>query len=247
MDYDEYNDHLLAAIYDDDNPAGEDHDYYRALAMRLEATHITDLGCGTGMLTVTLTGPGRTVVGIDPATAMLARAATRPSEGAVEWRLGTSTLIDAEANDLIIMTGNVAMHILGSDWHSTLDYIARGLKSGGVLAFETRNPQAMAWTQWSDPGSERSTIVGRLRESTITTVPDTDGVVTMRCHNEFVDANRILDVEQKLQFRTLEQITADLHRAGLTLSHVWEDWKRTPFAHTAAAPLMVVEASLTAR
>ncbi|MHA7154233.1 class I SAM-dependent methyltransferase [Arthrobacter sp. TMN-50] len=142
MDYDEYNDDLLAAIYDDDNPDGEDHDYYRALAERLKATHITDLGCGTGILTVTLAGPGRTVVGIDPAAAMLARAAARPSEDAVEWRLGTSTLIDVEANDLIIMTGNVAMHILGSDWQATLDNIARGLKSGGVLAFETRNPQA---------------------------------------------------------------------------------------------------------
>ncbi|MBG6192269.1 putative TPR repeat methyltransferase [Arthrobacter sp. CAN_A212] len=144
MDYNEYNDDLLAAIYDDDNPDGEDHDYYRALTKRLKATHITDLGCGTGILTVTLVASGRNDVGIDPAAAMLARAANRSSGDAVEWRLGTSTLIDDEANDLIIMTGNVAMHILGSDWHATLDNIARGLKSGGVLAFETRNPQALA-------------------------------------------------------------------------------------------------------
>ncbi|MHA7154234.1 hypothetical protein [Arthrobacter sp. TMN-50] len=72
-------------------------------------------------------------------------------------------------------------------------------------------------------------------------------MVTMHCHNEFIDANRVVDVEQRLQFRTLKQITADLHRAGLTVSNVWGDWKRTPFTHTAAEPLMVIEASPTTR
>lgn len=245
MDYDEYDDDLLAAIYDDDNPDGQDHDYFRALADSLDATRITDLGCGTGILTVTLVAPGRRVIGIDPAAAMLARAAARPYGDAVEWRLGTSKLIDAGENDLAIMTGNVAMHVLGNDWHASLSDIGRGLKPGGVLAFETRNPQARAWTKWNDPGSERCTIVGRLRESTTTTSPDADGVVTMHCHNEFIDADRVVDIEQRLQFRTAEQITADLHNAGLTVLRIWRDWDRTPFTDSAAEPLMVFEASPT--
>lgn len=243
MDYDEYDDDLLAAIYDDDNPDGQDHDYYRALAARLHATRITDLGCGTGILTVTLVAPGRRVLGIDPAAAMLGRAAARPGGDAVEWRLGTSKLIDAGESDLITMTGNVAMHILGNDWHTTLSDIRRGLKPGGVLAFETRNPEARAWTRWNDPGSERSTAVGRLRESTTTTAPDADGVVTMGCHNEFLDADCVVDVEQRLQFRTAGQVTADLNNAGLTVLRIWRDWNRTPFTGSAAEPLMVFEAS----
>jgi 2-polyprenyl-3-methyl-5-hydroxy-6-metoxy-1,4-benzoquinol methylase len=59
--YDEYDDDFLAAIYDGDNPDGRDHDYYRGLATSLTAIHITDLGCGTGILTVTLATQGRTV------------------------------------------------------------------------------------------------------------------------------------------------------------------------------------------
>ncbi|MHA7264667.1 class I SAM-dependent methyltransferase [Arthrobacter sp. TMN-37] len=243
MDYDEYNDELLAAIYDDDNPDGRDHDYYRTLATRLNATRITDLGCGTGILTVTLVAPGRTVTGIDPAAAMLARASSRAQGDAVEWRLGTSNLIDAGENDLVIMTGNVAMQILGKDWHATLKDIARGLKPGGVLAFESRNPQARAWTEWNDPGSERNTGVGRLRERTITTAPNSDGVVTMQCRNEFIDANHVVDVEQDLQFRTFDQITEDLDRADLTVLNVWKDWNGTPFTGSAVEPIMVFEAS----
>lgn len=141
------------------------------------------------------------------------------------------------------MTGNVAMHILGEDWHATLKDIARGLKPGGVLAFETRNPQARTWTKWNDTGSERSTVVGRLWETTTTTAPNPDGVVTMQCHNEFIDAGHIVDVEQRLQFRTLDQITADLNLAGLMVTNVWRDWNGAPFTDSATELIMVVEAS----
>jgi trans-aconitate methyltransferase len=243
MDYDEYNDDLLAAIYDGDNPNGRDHDYYRALATKLNAARITDLGCGTGILTVTLVAPRRKIVGIDPAAAMLARASSRGLGDSVEWRLGTSNLIDAGVNDLVIMTGNVAMHILGDDWYATLRDISQGLKRGGVLAFETRNPKTRAWTKWNDPGSERNTVVGRLRESTMTKEPDPDGVLKMQCHNEFIDANHIVDVEQHLQFRTVDQITADLNRAGFSVLHVWSDWDGAPFTGSAAEPIMIFEAS----
>lgn len=121
-----YEDKLLAAIYDDDNPDGPDHEYFRELARDTAPTRITDLGCGTGLLTATLTGPGRVVVGIDPAAAMLERAAARPGGDTVEWRLGTSELIESDACELIVMSGNVAMHILGDAWIANLRDISRG-------------------------------------------------------------------------------------------------------------------------
>lgn len=68
----------LVDLYDIDNPDGPDHDFYRALADRCAAPTILDLGCGTGMLTVSLAREGRRVVGIDPSPTMLAsRAAAR--------------------------------------------------------------------------------------------------------------------------------------------------------------------------
>lgn len=89
-------------LYDSDNPDGPDHDYFRQLAARVGADRITDLGCGTGILTVTLAAPGRVVVGIDPDEAMLNRAARREGGDKVEWHLGTSEQIGPESADLII-------------------------------------------------------------------------------------------------------------------------------------------------
>ncbi len=237
----------LAILYDSDNPDGPDHDYFRELASRVGARRITDLGCGTGLLTVTLAEAGRTVTGIDPDEAMLNRAAHRDGTERVEWQRGTSEHVKPDSADLVIMSGNVAMHILGNDWHRTLCDIATGLVPGGTLAFETRNPKAQAWRQWNDPLSERETVVGRLRESVSTSEPDQEGIVTMSCHNEFVDDGATLAVEQQLQFRSLEKVTSDLRKAGLEVVAVWSNWRRDTFMNTTEQHLMIFEARRPAR
>ena len=242
MDVGAYDDELLAAIYDDDNPDGADHDYFRSVADEISAASITDLGCGTGILTVTLAGPGRIVAGIDPAAAMLARAESRPGGDCVEWRLGTSELIDREANDLIIMSGNVAMHILGEVWSSALRDIARGLKPGGRLVFESRNPLAEAWTKWNSSREVRNTAVGKLRETETVSEPDSNGIVTMTCSNDFIDTGRIVETTQRLQFRSFDTLVRDLTAAGLRVVNVWRSWDRTPFTGKASEQLMVIEA-----
>lgn len=72
------SDWRLASVYDIDNPDGPDHDFFRHIAEQVAARHIVDLGCGTGLLTVTLPGPGRSVTGIDPDPAS-ARASCEPA------------------------------------------------------------------------------------------------------------------------------------------------------------------------
>ena len=238
-----YEDELLAAIYDDDNPDGPDHDYFRELARNLSATRITDLGCGTGMLTATLTGPGRVVVGIDPAATMLERAEARPGGDDVEWRLGTSEMIEPDSSDLIVMSGNVAMHILGDSWAASLAAISRGLREGGVLAFESRNPLARAWRNWNSPAQTRTTAVGQLRETTSVSEPDDDGIITMDCVNEFLDVDRTINVSQRLQFRTFNTIRDDLDAAGMRVRNVWRNWDHTPFSGSENEPLLIVEAA----
>ena len=111
-----YDDARVAALYDLDNPPGEDHAYFRRAAEESGARRIVDLGCGTGSLTVTLTGDDRAVVGIDPAEAMLRVARARPGGDRVEWRRGTAELIEPASADLVIMSGNVAMHLIDQDW-----------------------------------------------------------------------------------------------------------------------------------
>lgn len=172
---------LLASIYDFDNPDGSDHDFYRQLANDIYAQSIINLGCGTGVLTTTLAVQERNVLGIDPASAMLEVARNHQNSDEVAWIGGDCDKIFPDSADLIIMTGNVAMHILGNDWYKTLQYIAYGLKYGGTVAFETRNPKAQAWKNWHQENELRDTPAGKIRETTLTDPPDDQGIVTM--HN----------------------------------------------------------------
>ena len=94
--------------------------------------------------------PGRTVIAIDPAPAMLAKASSRPGGWEVEWRLGTSDQITPSSTEVVVMSGNVARHIVGGAWHETLRDVAAGLRDGGSLVFESRNPLARAWLDWND-------------------------------------------------------------------------------------------------
>lgn len=237
-----YDDPRLVAVYDFDNPDGPDHDFFRDMATHSGATRITDLGCGTGLLTVTLCGPGREVTGIDPSSAMLEQARTRQGGDRVQWIQGTSEQITSNSADMVVMSGNVAMHILGAQWHTALSDIARGLRPGGLFAFESRNPEARAWEKWQQEASWRETPAGIVRESLRTDPPGEDGVVVMHSTCEFDDGCGTNEV-QRLQFRSHERIVEDLAMAGLDVTATYRDWNRAPFTGGADQPLMVFVAT----
>src|SRR5690242_19289921 len=97
----------LVGLYDLDNPDGADHAFYRALAAEVGARVIVDLGCGTGLLTRSLAGPGRTVTGVDPSATMLGFARRQPGADAVTWILGDATALPPTGTvDLALCTGN---------------------------------------------------------------------------------------------------------------------------------------------
>lgn len=152
-----YDDPRLAAICGIDNPVGPDHDFFRRMAGEHRVTDIIDLRCGIGVLTVTMTSPSRSVTGIDPTVAMLDHARVHSGSDAATWVLGTGEQIAPESADMVVMSGNVAMH-------TTSGHIARGPRPGGILVFGSRNPEARACEQWNDELAERDTSVGRLRE-----------------------------------------------------------------------------------
>lgn len=147
----------IVDLYDEDNPDGPDHDFYRSLVKEREAQTILDLGCGTGLLTVTLARDSRKVIGIDPSSAMISFARDRPGANQVTWIEGDSSSVPDEQFDFAIMTGNVAQHIQDSDWMSTLHDLRRCMQVDSTLAFESRNPTARAWEEWQsdDRGAGR--------------------------------------------------------------------------------------------
>jgi SAM-dependent methyltransferase len=217
----------IVDLYDLDNPDGPDHDYYRSLAV--DAAHILDVGCGTGILTVTLPAPGRTVVGLDPSPAMLAYARSRPGAGRVTWIDGDTRALPGERFDLILMSGNVAQHIPHGDWERTLGDLRAVAAPGATLAFESRNPDARAWESWvQEVPSVRDTAHGPLTEWSAVE-ERADGTVLLRAFNRFEDTGETVVVEEVLVFRSRDGIEADLRAAGFEVTAVWGDWVRTPF------------------
>ena len=232
----------LVDLYDVDNPDGPDHDFYRALADELGAGSILDVGCGTGILTVTLAAPGRKVVGIDPSHNMLEHAKARPSGEGVDWVLGDSRDIPSGLFDYAVMTGNVAQHIPDSDWPRTLADLRRALRPGGLLAFESRNPARREWVGWaSSEPSSRMTPHGSLQEWMAVTEVE-PGRVRLTAHNLFEDSGDHVIEEQDLVFRDRVSIEGQLHAAGFEVQSVCGDWVRTPFRGDEAVMVFVARA-----
>ena len=230
----------IVALYDLDNPGGVDHDYYRSLAQRPGVHQVVDLGCGTGLLTVTLTAHDRAVTGIDPDRGMLEHARRRPGAERVRWVLGDSSSIEAPA-DLVVMTGNVAQHIVGEAWGRTLGHIAAALRPGGLVAFESRHPAAQVWRTWDRDHSygTRQTAAGPLTEWLEITGIDDAGTVTFDAYNVFHETGEQLVYTDSLAFRDPDQLRTDLAAAGLAVQHLWGGWHRERLSDS--SPVIVVE------
>ncbi|QAY60342.1 class I SAM-dependent methyltransferase [Microbacterium protaetiae] len=231
-----YEDSRLVELYDIDNPDGSDHDFYRSLADEAAASSILDLGCGTGMLTVSFTHAGR-IVGVDPSAAMLAFARTRPGTDRVEWIQGDSRDIPRLDFDYAVMTGNVAQHIGELDWPRTLRDLRRAMRPGATLAFETRNPLARAWENWPSPERRtRATAHGPLVEWMFAD-ETTPGTVRIQAFNLFTETGETVVEDFDLQFRGRMTVQGDLESAGFDVDAVYGDWSRKPFQDD--DPLMV--------
>ncbi|OUE19181.1 Cypemycin methyltransferase [Clavibacter michiganensis] len=226
----------LVALYDGDNPDGPDHDFDRALTEEVGARSIVDLGCGTGMLTVSLARRGRRVVGVDPSAAMLDVARTRPGGDSVEWILGDSRAVPAGPYDLALMTGNVVQHIPDAEWIRTLADLRADLRPGGTLTFESRNPADRAWESWAGPATTRDTAHGPLEEWA--EVEETGpGRVAVAFRNRFAATGELVTDVQEFAFRDRATITAQLDDAGFDVDAVHGDFARGPL--TASSRVMV--------
>ncbi len=230
----------LVDLYDVDNPDGPDHDFYQALADDIDASSILDLGCGTGLLTVTFARPGRYVVGVDPSANMLAYARARPGGHDVRWVLGDSQRIPDGPFDYAVMSGNVAQHIADPDWARSLADVRQAMRTGDILAFESRNPAARAWLDWtSQRSSTRSTAHGSLREWS-EAEEIAPGQIRLTAHNWFEKTGDHVVETSLLTFREREVIGRQLAAAGFKVEAVYRDWSRAAF--TGEAALMVFEA-----
>jgi SAM-dependent methyltransferase len=229
-----YVDPRLVDLYDVTNVSRDDTEFYLQLAAELQAGLILDLGCGTGLLARELALDGRTVIGIDPAPAMLAYARRQPGARRVEWIEGDSSTLGSAEADLVIMTGNVAQVFLeDQEWATTLRDIHAALRSGGYLAFESRNPADRAWDRWNRQATFKvcQTPHGQVEEW-LELVSVGDGTVCFECHTLFRETGEMVVFRSILRFRSQEELTESLSRAGFTVEHVYGDWEHGPVSDT---------------
>lgn len=237
----QYVDPRLVALYDIENTRRADTDFYVQLAADLDARTILDLGCGTGLLTRELAVDGRRVVGIDPASAMLAWAQRQPGADRVQWIEGDAGALGTPEADLVVMTGNVAQVFLDdSTWAATLRAIHAALRSGGHLAFESRNPDDRAWERWNRAATyERIDSPYGPIECWLELISVGDGRVRFAGHNVFSASGEVVVASSELRFRSRAELADSLTGAGFTVEHVYGDWDRGPVAGTSRVFVVV--------
>ena len=225
----------LAALYDAFDHPRPDLVPYVALAGELGAHHVLDVGCGTGVLAALLAAEGYEVAGADPALASLGVARARPGTSAVTWLPVEAAQLPALGCDLAVMTGNVAqVFVTDEDWDAALRGLARAVRPGGHLVFETRRPEAEDWRTWSGPPQVR-TVPGegtvRTEFELLAAIPP---LVTFRTVFTFADGERLTS-ESTLRFRGPAELRSSLLRHGFTVAEVREAPDRPGLEHVVIA------------
>lgn len=213
----------LAAIHDPLEPDRSDLDAYLRIAEEFEARGVLDIGCGTGEFALLLAGHGIEVVGVDPALASLDVARAKPGSARVRWIHGDATDLPCLQVDLATMTANVAQAIADPQtWQRTLHGAYEALRPGGHLVFETRDPDARAWEEWTRENSYRVTeipAVGSV-ESWVQLIDVSRPLVTFRWTYRFAADGQVLTSDSTLRFRERKEVEQDLIARGYVVDDV---------------------------
>jgi SAM-dependent methyltransferase len=213
----------LAAVYDPLDPDRRDLDAYLAIAADVGAVSVLDVGCGTGTLALLAAGRGLAVTAVDPAAASLVVARAKPGAERVRWLAGDATALPPLRVDLATMTGNVAQAIVDpADWADTLCGVYAALRPGGRLVFETRDPAARGWEEWTRAGTHRVVNVpgaGRI-ETWVDLVDVALPLVTFRHTWVFGADGATLTSDSTLRFRARDEVEADLAAHGYSVADV---------------------------
>jgi SAM-dependent methyltransferase len=213
----------LASVYDPLDADRRDLEFYAALVEELGARSVLDVGCGTGSFACLLAARGVHVIAVEPARASLDVAKSKPGADRVRWLLGDATRLPSLQLDLAVMTGNVAQVFLtDEEWSATLTGIRGALRPGGWLIFETRDPDARAWLQWSRETTRAHGVLpdGGTVESWMDVVDVRDPVVSFRTTFVFSADGAELTSESTLRFRRREELEASLELAGFSVTEV---------------------------
>lgn len=248
---------LLARYYDLENAdLTDDLPFWLELAEETGGP-VLEIGCGTGRVLFQLAQAGHRVAGIDNSPQMLglARAKlTRRSDvaGRVELLEGEMKAFDLGRRDfrLAILPFNTFSHLLTTaDQAAALTAIRRHLADGGQLAMDLPNPgdvyasedigvtlertfrdepTGSTVQQFSSTDLDRAAQVARVTWLYDTIAPD--------------GAVRRAVVPMTFRYTFPAEMSLLLEKCGFSLSHLYGDYDRSPFADGAPRMLTVATA-----
>jgi SAM-dependent methyltransferase len=213
----------LAELYDPLDPDRGDLDVYAAMAAEFGARSVLDIGCGTGTFACLLARRGLTVTAVDPAQASLEIARAKPGAERVRWVHGYATDLPPLQVDLVTMTANVAQVFLtDAEWAATLRAAHAALRPGGCLVFETRDPAAKAWLEWTRERTYQRTVIPGVGavQSWEDLLEVSGELVSFRSTNVFESDGAVLTSDSTLRFRSRDELAASLAAAGYVVDEV---------------------------
>jgi SAM-dependent methyltransferase len=233
-----FADPRLAELYDVLCRGRPDFSFYLPLVMA--AGCVLDVGCGTGELLRLARQAGHRgrLCGLDPADAMLEQARSRSD---IEWVLGdlASVAWDREF-DLVVMTGHAFQVLVHDDEiRASLTAIRSALTADGRFVFETRNPRARAWENWT---TETPVAIARpghavVRYSRQVEMPVIGDVVRFTQTFSSPGWDGPKESSSTLRFLGEEELSSFLSGAGLEIEEQLGDWDRQPL--TEASPEII--------
>lgn len=235
----QYSHQRLVEIYDANNPWGADTEFYLSLAQQPDL-NILDLGCGTGILCHGFADRGHTVIGVDPASAMLAHAEQKPSSKQIQWVEATAQCYRSEQRfDLIVMTGHAFQVLLNqADVMSALQTMRQQLKPNGIIAFESRNPVIDWASKWQQaPDSTLHLTSGSVQQS-IRIIETQQNCICFEQSVRFCD--EVLLSTSTLGFMNLQQIEQCLVLSGFKIRNLYGDWNKSSFNQVSSKEMIFV-------
>lgn len=223
-----YHDPALADFYDLENGWERSPDFAYCHALAAEASSVLDLGCGTGALAAALSG-NRTVVGVDPAPAMLAIARGRRGADGVEFIEGDARALRLGRRfELVVLTGHAfQVFLTREDRAAVLATIAAHLAPGGRFLFDSRNPACREWEEWGPEASMRRLDHPRFGPvaawNDVAHDPAT-GIVTYGTHYEIRATGKRLSATSRIAFPDKTELEALIAGAGLRVDRWLGDW-----------------------
>ena len=226
---------ILAGHYDDLQLTGNTADwgpYVYGLIKdfcKIENPAVTDLGCGTGVITNYLASQGLDVTGVDLSPDMLAMASSGDETGTVTWICADITVYEGPSCGCFISTMDTIGHIIDPDDLSKMFTSVSGLlEEGGVFILDATTPRhfestladnvfyedyedfTLLWVNHFDKDSlinHAELTLFELADEDENLYERYDGELTARCYS----SNEIEEIAAKAGLKTIAMF-GDLNR-----------------------------------